>query len=718
LADIIPANSSTTESLALNGTITGLVDTPGDHDWYRVSLTAGQTYTFLLNGTGAGALEDPYLKLFNAGGTLLRQNDDSGVGRNAKLVFTAPTSGTYYIDAGAWDLTSENPPETNLYAGGYMLSMQLWTAPTVWTNDQIANQLINGYWQEYEASARHFNVTQGGTITYNIEGLTAAGRNLATAALAQWSDIIGVTFTRVTTADAQITFDDNSTEIEAHATSTVSGGFITHSDVLVSTSWLTQSGTGLNSYSFQTYIHEIGHALGLGHAGNYNVTADFQTDALYANDGWPSSVMSYFSVNEGAYFSNYTYDYTVTPMVADVLAMQQMYGLSTTTRTGDTTYGFNSNAGRDVYNAALYSTVAYTIFDSGGTDTLDYSGFWQSQTINLNPETFFNVGGRVGNVVIARGTVIENAIGGSGNDVIVGNGAANTLTGGGGNDRIDGGAGDDRIIYDAADTAANVTGGSGTDTLVINNIVSPWTYNLAGGSFERAERLQHDSGANNWTTITSIYNQSWQMTAQDTRYDNGTRAWANFDVANTENWKQVWFNYDVQGRMVTADLFRDDGGHNWIQYDVLNQQNWNELYFIFDAQNRVANHDIRYDDGTRGWSNLDVNNTQSWSQSWLTYDAQGRLVSQETRNDDGTRVWGSIDATNTMNWAEAWYGFDAQNRMTSLDVDFDNGTRRWTGYDAANSQAWASNAYFYDASGRLYQQVTTWDDGHTSTTLF
>ena len=77
-----------------------------------------------------------------------------------------------------------------------------------------------------------------------------------------------------------------------------------------------------------------------------------------------------------------------------------------------------------------------------------------------------------------------------------------------------------------------------------------------------------------------------------------------------------------------------------------------------------------------------------------------------------------MDATNTKDWSEAWYGFDTQNRMTSLDVHFDNGTRKWTGYDAANTQAWANNAYYYDASGHLYQQVTTWDDGHTTTTLF
>ena len=114
------------------------------------------------------------------------------------------------------------------------------------------------------------------------------------------------------------------------------------------------------------------------------------------------------------------------------------------TRSGNTTYGFNSNAGT-IYNAQQnpLSLVAYTIFDTGGTDTLDYSGYSVAQRIDLNAEQFSNVGGQVGNVTIARGTIIENAIGGSGADVIIGNSVANVLTGRAGVDRLTGGSGHD-----------------------------------------------------------------------------------------------------------------------------------------------------------------------------------------------------------------------------------------------------------------------------------
>ena len=594
--------------------------------------------------------------------------------------------------------------------------------------DTIADQLKNGYWW---GEPRHFDVTQGGTITVNLSFLNADEKFLARTALNFWTDVTGITFAGGKAGSAQIQFynsEGSDGPVASTSNTTAAGGLISSSYVTISSSWVNNYGIGLDSYSLQTYIHEIGHAIGLGHAGNYNMTADFETESLFSNDSWSTSIMSYFDQEESTYFNALDFSplFALTPMQADIVAIQGMYGLSTTTRTTDTTYGYHSNAGT-IFDAAAYPMAVYTVFDSGGTDTIDYSGSSATQRINLNAETFSNVNGYIGNLAIARTVVIENAVGGSGADTLIGNAVANVLTGNDGDDMLDGGAGadtltggagNDRIVFDAADNAAQVTGGAGFDTLVINDLAAPTAYNLAAGGFEAAERVQHDSGGADWTTLTSIYNQAWQMTAQDVRYDNGTRAWSNFDVSNSENWTQVWFNYDLQDRIVTADLFRDDGAHSWSQYDVDNQQNWNELIYVFDTQGRVASHDIRYDDGTRGWSNLDLDNTQSWSQSWVTYDAQSRLISQETRNDDGTRVWGTIDVTNAQTWSDAWYGFDTQNRMTSLEVHFDDGRRNWTGYDAANTQSWADQSSHYDASGHLFEMVTTWDDGTTTTKLF
>ena len=467
----IPGNSSTTSTVSVGGSASGTLETLADHDWFRITLTAGQSITVFLDGI---TLEDPYLYIRTSAGQLLYENDDrvSGSDRDSQVSFTATSSGTYYIDVGAFD---EN------YTGNYTVSVSVYTPPPLATMDQIANQLVEGYWG---GDDHNFNVTQGGSLTVNLTALTPAGQNLAREALKLWSDVIGVQFVEVATG-GQITFDDN--ESGAFSDGVWSGGITTSAHVNVSTQWLTDYGTGLNSYSFQTYIHEIGHALGLGHAGNYNGEANYPYDASFENDAWATSIMSYFSQTDNTYFAGrgFTENFIVTPMVADIIAMSTLYGLSTTTRTGNTTYGFNSTAGRAEYDATLNPSVAYTIFDSGGNDTLDYSGFANNQVINLNPETFSNVGTEIGNVSIARGVIIENAITGAGSDTLIGNAAANTLTGNAGGDTLDGGAGADTLI-----------GGLDHDTYVVDNLGDVTIENAGQGTDQVNSLLSWTLGAN------------------------------------------------------------------------------------------------------------------------------------------------------------------------------------------------------------------------------
>lgn len=440
MADRVPGGTNTKAKLTLNVTIAGEVDTSGDHDWYAIKLIAGRAYSIFTEQSGPAAL-DTTLTLRDANGNSLLFNDDGGRDLFSLLTFTADVTGTYFIDVGAY---SSN-------VGSFVLTATRYEPPEeiLYTYDQIGHQLTNDFWTYFGGARRSFDVDPGGELTVNITKLTAAGRALAREALLTWTDVTGIRFV-LTDGAAQIDFDDS--DSGAYSSSVVSGATITSSIVNVGTDWLAAYGTGLNTYSFQTYIHEIGHAIGLGHGSNYNGSASYPADADYVNDAWNTTIMSYFSPTENTYFANqgFTYQFVGTPMVGDQVATNDLYGANTLTRTGNTTYGFNNNSGRDIYDATLYPVITYAVYDSGGTDTLDYSGFSATQSINLTEESFSNVGGRVGNMVVARGTVIENAIGGSGNDTLIGNAAANTLTGGGGADILIGGRGGDTLTGGAA----------------------------------------------------------------------------------------------------------------------------------------------------------------------------------------------------------------------------------------------------------------------------
>lgn len=145
-------------------------------------------------------------------------------------------------------------------------------------------------------------------------------------------------------------------------------------------------------------------------------------------------------------------------MVADWIALGGKYGLDAFA--GNTVWGFHTTIGTTVFAslARTAGSTAFTIVDTGGTDTVDFSGYAARQAIDLAPEAVSDIGGLTGNMEIARGTLIENAVGGGGSDVLRGNVAANGLRGGPGDDLLYGGPGGDRL-----------NGGIGDDTLRAGN---------------------------------------------------------------------------------------------------------------------------------------------------------------------------------------------------------------------------------------------------------
>ncbi|ULB09594.1 M10 family metallopeptidase C-terminal domain-containing protein [Cereibacter azotoformans] len=339
-------------------------------------------------------------------------------------------------------------------------------APSFGSVQQIATQLVSGYWQWKGAPARAYDVKPGDTLNVDFSGLTADGKRLATLALQSWSDVTGIRFNTnpARLATVHITMDD--VEPGASTSTTYMGSKILKSHVNIGTKWLSDYGTDVNSYSLQTYIHELGHALGLGHPGNYNGWANYGTDNLFLNDSWQATVMSYFSQTENTTIKA-DRAFVVTPMIADIVAVQMIYGTPSGLRAGNTTYGDNSNAGGmyDRIASLPGREVAWTIYDQGGRDILDLRSATAAQVIDLRPGSVSNVYGAVGNLSIAQGTVIEVARGGKGNDVIIGNSAHNDLSGGGGSDTLRGGAGNDIYRVDGGDRVIELAG-NGIDRVI------------------------------------------------------------------------------------------------------------------------------------------------------------------------------------------------------------------------------------------------------------
>jgi hypothetical protein len=482
----IPGGSITSATLTLGGSANGTIGTVGDTDWYRVELAAGVSYNFTLNGLGPTALSDPYLELYSSAGALVSLDDDTGPGLNSLLRFTPAQSGTYYINARAFDTET----------GNYTIAFNTGPAQNPLDTINLGFTLVSSNVTYYFAQTGD-TYAAGGTQTAS-RSWTAAEQDAARTAFATYAAVSGLTFTEVSSQSAA-RFVMMITELDGNVLgrffSGANGGLGQFDPA--GSGWTT-NGLQPGGLGFVTLIHEIGHGLGLAHPhdagggsevmqgvvdefnslGTFLLNQGVFTTMTY-NDGWQSAPhgptpSSSFGVQS-------------TPMALDIASIQQRYGVNTNTNTGNNDYVLPTSSGVGVGYRAIW--------DADGTDTISHNGS-ASATIDLRPatlQTAFGGGGYVsfvngihGGFTIAANVVIENAIGGSGADTIIGNAAANRLQGNGGVDSLTGGGGLDVAVYSGSSASASFTRVSSGD----------WTVNAGSDGFDTLTEVEFLEFAN------------------------------------------------------------------------------------------------------------------------------------------------------------------------------------------------------------------------------
>ena len=252
----------------------------------------------------------------------------------------------------------------------------------------------------------------------------------------------------------------------------------------------------LGGYAWTTYIHEFGHNMGLKHG---HETGGVTNTAMNADwDSMEFSVMtyrSYFQAPVSGGYTNEDWGYAQSLMMYDIAALQFLYGADFTTNAIASTYTFSTTTGEMSINGVGQGTpggnrIFRTVWDGNGIDTYDFSNYATNLIVDLTPGGWSVLSSvqiaNLGSGNFARGnlfnalqfngdirSLIENAVGGSGNDNITGNAANNTLYGRAGMDTISGGAGADTIYggiaaADPTDLADTLFGNTGNDLIYGN----------------------------------------------------------------------------------------------------------------------------------------------------------------------------------------------------------------------------------------------------------
>jgi len=503
LADVV--DSSFANAVLINpGVSYGFIDSPvpdvygfaGETDTFKIEMEAGKFYSIEVAGGADYASNylalppgelDPWIFLYGPDESLVAHNDDISFPGDisSRIGFFAQQSGTYYLDVqsyapwtGGYSITLE---ELDLSTLDPLDSLNWFSADNI---DVGPGNVVKVFFAP--AGESYDELADNGIDPLPSFGWNAFEKQQVMEALEEYSKILGITYQETSNeADAEFRLITTTSEDygayfypQDPAFGDAQGIGVFNVD---SGGWNFDQQQSLlqGGFAFAVILHEFGHAHGLAHPHDNGggsdilagVTGPFDSYGVYDlnqgvytvmsyNDAWPlhpdgPSPFTAAGVDNG---------WSGTLSAFDIAILQERYGVINAYATGNNVYQLD-----DVQDVGTYYE---TIWDTGGTDTIRYSGERDAQ-IDLTAATldYSPTGGGVvsfvdeikGGYTIANGVIIENATGDEGDDILIGNAVANVLTGDEGNDVLIGRAGNDTLNGGNHDDTLD--GGEDNDTL-------------------------------------------------------------------------------------------------------------------------------------------------------------------------------------------------------------------------------------------------------------
>ena len=465
---------------------TGNIERGGDHDWFKIQLTAG-TYQFDLKGedSNSGTLSDPYLNLRDSSGQIIRSDDD-GAGHgsyDSRIVFTTTSGGTFYLDA---------LNHSNVGIGTYTVSLAKLNVPLPPRAEPDSITVVEDSIVSVEGNVGK-NDTGGAASIVSVNDVAVA--------------INGSTLIEGRYGNLYIEIDgDYRYEINNHNSSV---NFLNEGEYLTDEFSYSVSNVAGSSYSTLT-INISGYTDdGLPVGGTIGTPGN---DLMFSNvDSNP--------FDGGLGIDTVSYERSAASVIASILlpsnnvgeakgdtylSIENLFGSNfADTLIGDTFNNvLNGRLGADMLiggkgdDTYIVDNVSdYIVEDAAeGNDTILSSISYQLAA-RQEIETL-----RAANTI---GTTKLNFIGNEFANALIGNAGANTLNGGAGADRLTGGTGDDSFIVDNTGDLVFEASGGGVD-----RVFASTSYTLQIGQEIEGLQLLASTGRTNLNLTGNEISQS------------------------------------------------------------------------------------------------------------------------------------------------------------------------------------------------------------------